>query len=749
MKKQGLTRRSFLGLGATATVGALAATTMSACAPQPTGQEIQEDGAAAPTSQQSAAQRNPQDDSYTAYTTDYSNLFSPLTVGGKTLKNRIVKAGATSRTVSTGAGFSDDVKNYYGYIAEGGTSLIWMDPFVDFTGKAPSGNTPLATDEDAALIKEFTDYVHEQGALIGMQLVGFWNQCSCDGPITAPFENYLATRKMMSIDDIHAFQQDFVNRSVMLQKAGFDGVELNAGCDHTFASFLSRHWNTQRDDEYGAQSFENRARILTELIRGIKEACGSDFLVEVLYNGIEENVEYLGNSDDCMKVAEAIEFAKLFEEAGADMLEIRYAAIGYHGGFFPDTLHLCEPGNTGYGTAIDFSRHFEGMVNGSYDGACALLGLATEIKKAVNIPVGTVGNMDPRLAPDVIDNALGNGDIDYIVVNRALMCDPELPSKLAEGRRDEVAPCNHCITCLQAVLPHPVTVGCRCNATFGRVKDGGIETSARPTPAETPKNVMVVGGGPAGMEAARIAASRGHSVTLYEEDGSLSGRMTFASAVKGPHEKIADFCAYLERQLEVTGVTVEKGTKVDQALVDEVKPDAVIVAVGGNRPELSIKGASDSSLVMSIEDAGVASDIADDVVIIGDNHHAIDMSINLVNQGKRVTILSPRTEEFFDVEHPSWIRYSQKAWLESKGTEIFYESEIVGITEEGVELKTTYGTTKTITAGAIVNCQAMEPNTDLFDAISKSYEAYNVGDSAEFSTIAEAISAGNQAARAV
>lgn len=744
MGKQGISRRSFLGLGATAAVGAVATGAMAGCAPQQAESSIEKEIV-----DKKAAELNPQDDSYTTYTTDYAALFSPIEIGSKTLKNRIVKAGATSRTVSQGAGFSDDVKNFYGHIAEGGTALIWMDPFIDFTGKAPTGNTPLATDEDAALIKEFTDYVHEQGALIGMQLVGFWNQASCDGPITAPFENYLATRKMMTIDEIHAFQQSFIQRAVMLQKAGFDGVELNAGCDHTFSSFLSRHYNTQRDDEYGPQSFENRARILTEIITGIRDACGDDFLIEVLFNGIEENVEYLGDSDDCMKLEEAIEFAKLFEQAGADMLEIRYAAIGYHAAFFPDVMHVCEHGNTGYGTAVNFDRHFEGLVNGQYDGACALLGLAAEIKKAVGIPVGTVGNMDPRLAPDLIDNALANGEIDYIVVNRALMCDPEMPLKLQEGRRDEVAPCNHCITCLQAVLPHPVTVGCRCNATFGRVKDGGIETSAKPTPAETPKNVMVIGGGPAGMEAARIAASRGHNVTLYEEDDSMGGRMTFAAAVKGPHEKIADFTAYLQRQLEVTGVKVETGKMVDAALVDEVKPDAVIVAVGGIRPELKLPDASESMRILSIEEAGASQNLPDEITIIGDNHHAVDMAINLTSQGKKVTVLSPRTEEFYDVEHPSWIRYSMKNWFTSKGGTIYYEPEIVSVQEGALTVKTTYGTERNIACGAIVNCQAMEANTELFDAIATLYEAYNVGDSAVFSTIAEAVSAGNQAGRAV
>ncbi len=751
MKKASLTRRSFFGLSATAAVGSLAAASLGGCAPT-ANTDARENGADgdAPVKEQAGYELNPQDESYTTFTTDYSHLFSPLQVGSHTVKNRIVKSGATSRTVSQGAGFSDDVKNFYGAMAEGGVGLIWMDQFVDFTGKAANGNTPIATDEDAALCKQFTDYVHEQGALIGMQVWGLWSQCSCDGAITAPFENYVAVRKMLSVDEIHAFQADLVHRCQMMQKAGFDGVTINAGCDHTFSTFLSRFWNTQRDDEYGPQSYENRARILTELIGQIRQTCGPDFIIEVLYNGVEDNVEYLGKNDGCMTVEEAKEFARLFEEAGADMLQVRYGAYGYHAAsFFTDVLHAVESGNTGYGTRVDFDRHFEGKVNGQYDGACALLEVAAEIKQAVGIPVGTVGVMDPRLAPDLIDNALADGKIDYAAMTRPLMCDPELPNKLQEGRRDEVAPCNHCLTCLQAVLPHPVTVGCRCNATFGRVKDGGIETSAKPKPAASPRNVMVVGGGPAGMEAARIAAERGHEVTLYEEDGSLSGLMTFASTVKGPHEKIADFCAYLERQQEVKGVSVVTGTKVDADLVTKEAPDVVLVATGGVRPALDIPGAEGSPLVKTIEEAAAGGDLGERVVVVGDNHHAIDLAISLIKQGKAVTILSDRAQEFFDVEHPSWVRYSMKAWMESKGLRVFYEASPLAVEEGGVRIDTNFGTTVTVPCDAVVNYQAMEPNTELFDAIPSGIEKHLIGDAAVFSTIAEAVSSGNQAARAI
>ena len=204
--------------------------------------------------------------------------------------------------------------------------------------------------------------------------------------------------------------------------------------------------------------------------------------------------------------------------------------------------------------------------------------------------------------------------------------------------------------------------------------------------------------------------------------------MTFASTVKGPHEKIADFCAYLERQQEVKGVSVVTGTKVDADLVAKEAPDVVLVATGGVRPALDIPGAEGSPLVKTIEEAAAGGDLGERVVVVGDNHHAIDLAISLIKQGKAVTILSDRAQEFFDVEHPSWVRYSMKAWMESKGLRVFYEASPLAIEEDGVRIDTNFGTTVTVPCDAVVNCQAMEPNTELFDAIPSGIEKHLIGD---------------------
>ena len=164
-------------------------------------------------------------------------------------------------------------------------------------------------------------------------------------------------------------------------------------------------------------------------------------------------------------------------------------------------------------------------------GAGGLIDIAARIKQAVSIPVGTVGAMDPRWAPELIDNAIGDGKIDFILMTRPLIADPDLPNKLAAGRLDEVIPCTHCLTCLQ---PLGATGGdfCRVNPATYRAGSSVMPEGADVEPASKKKKVMVVGGGPGGMEAARVAALRGHEVTLYEKSSELGGLMSLAAMVK-------------------------------------------------------------------------------------------------------------------------------------------------------------------------------------------------------------------------
>ena len=197
--------------------------------------------------------------------------------------------------------------------------------------------------------------------------------------------------------------------------------------------------------------------------------------------------------------------------------------------------------------------------------------------------------MNPAHAPKFFNDAIANGMCDFFIMNRPLTVDTEYVNKLREGRLDEIAPCTRCMHCHFDYNEEGKTYEhCRVNAATQRAWHDEMPEGATPLPGDGDKKVMVIGGGPAGMEAARIAAQRGYDVTLYEKNGMLGGLLTFANVIKGPHENLDDLRKYLIRQQELKGVKVVTGTEVTREMIEQEAPDYVVLAVGGKRPELEL-----------------------------------------------------------------------------------------------------------------------------------------------------------------
>ncbi len=511
-----LSRRSFL-MGAAlagAGVAAAGAGTLTGCAPQQRATNAA-DEKGADLASTGAGPANEQDESYTECTTDYAALFQPLTIGGFTAPNRIAKSAAGSETLF---GNNEEVAEagatYYENMARGGVGMIWVesgDPTPDHSGMEKAIGRP----EDIEYWRPFVERMHQYDCFVGMQITGNYTNFSSSKMDYSDYDMNNASNTPMTTDQVKTYIANWVQGAANLQQMGFDGVELNASCSHTLDSFLSRFWNVDRDDEYDGSSLENRARIVTEMISGIREKCGPDFVVQVLYSPIEENIKSLGDNADCMKMEEGIALAKLFEAAGASSLQVRSTLFGSHAaGFMVDLLHVPVHGHTAFGTVADFDTHMDGMWNGQWDGAASLLRVAAEIKKNVGIPVGVVGCMDPRLAPDVIDGAIADGDIDFVCMTRPLLADPALPNKLKEGRRDEVAPCAHCVTCFTGGKDMTSPVLCRVNATITRAFDEEMPEGTELLPAPEPCEVMVVGAGPAGRGRPHRCPARAHGHPL-------------------------------------------------------------------------------------------------------------------------------------------------------------------------------------------------------------------------------------------
>lgn len=739
---RGITRRGFVGGAAAAAVGTalLSAAGLAGCAPQEKG-DMASTGAEEVTGGELTPELNPQDESYTTFTTDYAPLFEPLTIGSLTLRNRIVKSPAGSDTWKPeGDQLNENYLTYYENFAKGGASLVFVESaiskFISLKAQERTATGWLVEDisKIPTLMAPVVERVHKHDAYIGFQLAA--------GTADIP---------TMTLEDIAWLQDTMVQIAVQLKAAGFDMIELHSSATQLMKNMLTARINT-RTDQYGADTLENRTRFTCEVIQKIKEACGKDMAIQVLMDACEENDEHLGDNDNFITLEESIENAKMFEAAGADSFYLRQSVPGMHiAQFAPDLMHAgyhCN-GVTGFGTQVDFSQHFGGTLDGRYSGCAMLLPAAAAFKKALKGTVSAAGYLDPRTAPDLITNAVANGEIDYIMTTRPLTVDPELPNKLQEGRRDEVAPCTRCMHCHnKGGDPTYDYTGkgvelCRVNAATQRAYTEAMPEGYEPVPAETKKKVMVVGGGPAGMEAARIAAERGHEVTLYEKDSSLGGMLREASAFKGGHERLTDLVDYLTRQQEVKGVTVVTGTEVTADLVNSEKPDAVIVAVGGKR-DSKLQG-NDTVKVISVDEAA-GDEVGETVVICGANAQATDCALFLLAHGKKVQMVHEGLKSDIDKEQSTWVRTFVTPQLYAQGVKVWNSSKVEGLTEEGLTVTNAMGATKTLPCDTVIECYDMLPNKELADALA-GFEVYTVGDCDAPFNIAQAIASGNLAAR--
>ena len=450
---------------------------------------------------------------------EFTKLFEPYPIGGVKLKNRIIKTAAETFLYNEHDGCVNDACRYlYETMARGGAGAVYVEgPAID-PPVSRIAKWGLQIDDDK-YIKGFSELVngihkHDCPAFLQLLHAGPWHQTFVTGvqavsssvPPKAEFEIWGSNMpRPLTIAEVEEIIEKFTNAAVRAEKAGFDGVDLNAGGAHLLSSFLSDFLNS-REDEYGG-SIENRARIVVNIIQSIKKKLGSDYPVGVVINGVE--VGYKGSTDKAVQDGRTL--AKILEDAGADSLQIRRYQYGYIGSLWPEQALYPEP--------------FEPLpkeLDWSQKGAGAFVPLAAGIKHNVSIPVITVGRLDPELG----ERILQEGKADFIGMCRRLFADPELPNKLKAGKPEDIAPCTACLYCLERVRMHQ-PIRCRINASLGRSRDFELKQ------AEKKKKILIIGGGPAGMEAARVSALRGHDVVIYAKEPRLGGLLPIAALVKG------------------------------------------------------------------------------------------------------------------------------------------------------------------------------------------------------------------------
>lgn len=746
-KQKGISRRGFLKGAAVVAGGTIA----SGCSPQvatpvPGGATAAPVGTGgAPTGATAgeliaAAYLNPQDYNYRQNTTKFATLFSPLKIGPLTLSHRMVKSAAGSATYL--AGLTDELFQYYVNFAKGGVELIWVEMVGALEPPKDGTPAPAATIEwGKKLVAECAKY----GAKLGYQHYGGSSKPMAD----------------MTAQDIAKSQAEFVGCAQLQQQMGFVAIEINAAGFNLGEQFLSRFSNVRKDN-YGPDTLENRARFVTECIQQIKQACGKDYVVQVLIDCIEENDNLTNNptlatADNAITapfnkvttIEEGIGLSKLFEAAGADSMHLRLGPLGNHPCQFGSDLYFILngiEGATGFGTQFDFSRHWQGQLIGNHSGAGMLIDIVGRYKKALKIPCGTVTYMDPAHAPDYFEKALADGKVDFYLMNRPLTVDTEYVKKLKAGKIAEIAPCTRCLHCHIGGNPQNRQMGyCRVNALTQRVlTDKGPKTYELQKAAVS-KKVMVIGGGPAGMEAARVAAARGHKVTLYEKEAALGGKLTFASLVKGPHENLDDLKAYLAKQLELNGVTVVLKKEVDAALINSQAPDAVILATGALPGSVGASGGK-VPVIDFLNFMGKGT--GQNVVVFGSNAQAFDCALWLTVHKKKVTIVTPNRIEDLDAQQSQHAHRFMTTALYSLGVKVFAGSTIKEIGDGKVTIASNVGVEYVIPADSIVNAADLLPNKSLLDGVTAK-EKYAIGDCDKPFNIALAIRAGNDIGRAL
>ncbi|MCR5090380.1 MAG: FAD-dependent oxidoreductase [Oscillospiraceae bacterium] len=673
-----------------------------------------------------------------------TEFFKSWNFGPLEIKGRLVKSAAGSNYLP---GVSvEEVVDEYSTFTKNSIGLVWVEDFVNLYSKYPALYKVLTRENCEEYLNGITEAVHAAGGYVGYQLSQMGAQYSGFNP--AEHEQFAgAEAQDLNQDEISAVIEEFADSALYLKEHGFDAVEINAAGNNICQAFLSRNRN-KRTDEYGPDSPENRARFVVEMITKIHEKCGKDFPIQVLINGIEEMDKNIGQNFQMTTVEENKAICKILEDAGAASLHVRIGPCGQHVAEFAADMYFTGygiDGTTGYGTQFDFSRHFQGKLRANHGGYGLMLDVAKEIKSAVSIPVGTVCCLDPARFPDYFEQALEDGCCDFMLLTRPLQADPEYAQKLKENRRDEIRPCTRCMHChFDYDEQGNFYEHCRVNAAHMRAHKEAMPEGRIPLKAETPKKVMVIGGGPGGMEAARIAAECGHDVTLYEKNSYLGGLLIFANAIKGPHENLDNLRKYLIRQQEVQGVKVVMSTEVTTNLIKSEAPDIVILAAGGKRDSLGL-ASSNGTNVVPMDDL-MRAQIGENVVIVGGNAQAVDTAMYLLAQGKKVQIVTPESASMLGKGHSAWVKTFEMPAIYAKGLRVWENAAVKEVGDGNVVIDGGYGVDQTVVCDTVIEAMDMLPNTSLIDGLSD-VETYAVGDCSHPFNIAEAINKANLIAR--
>lgn len=555
--------------------------------------------------------------------TSFKRLFELGNIGGIEVKNRIIMAPMQVNLAGYTEGeINERIIKYYMRRAKGGVGLIVIGASaVDWIrGKSPINQKNISVDRHIPGWNSLAEEIQAYGTKTFVQIHHPGRQTlprnldknqNPDEPDVTPVsasevcEKFLGVQpRALETDEVKEVIGMFGDAAARVKEAGFDGVMIHGAHGYLVEQFMSPYTN-KRDDEYG-NSFENRLRFPLEVIEDIKKKCGADFPLAYRMS-VEEYVP------EGLHLKDSEEICPRLEEAGVDWIDVT-------AGIYQNMPTIFVP----HGWKEAWRSHH-----------------AEAIKKVVDIPVSCVGNIRK---PETAEEILRKGQADFIAIGRPLLADPDWPNKARQGKTENIRLCISCNYCIGDRNFKNKPVACAINPVCGRE----IRYSDKLEKSKHPKNVLVVGGGPAGMEAAWRASERGHNVTLYDDGVELGGKLLLSEKPPGK-DFITWFKEWGKRQIAQSNVEVNLGVKVDMKMIRRKNPDFVILATGAIPLRPNWLGGERG--IMAEEILSGNYDLRDEeVVIIGGGLVGCETALYLVEKGNKVVIIEMLEDYALDVE---------------------------------------------------------------------------------------------------
>ena len=643
----------------------------------------------------------------------YPNLFSPIKIGETTVKNRVFMPPISTNLADNGY-VTDALVRHYAARAKGGVGLIVTEvTTVEPTYVYLPGDMSIADDSFIPGWQKLTAAVHEYGTKILPQL---FHPAYMAFPIpgtprliapsfVGPYYAKEAPRPV-TVEELHTIIRQFGEAALRVKKAGADGVEIHAAHAHgLLGGFLSPLYN-KRTDEYGGD-INGRLRLTLEVVAEVRKMCGPEFIIDVRISGDEY-------SDGGLNLNDAIYVSKQLEKTGVDMLHVSGGTTIKRGSSIP------APGTK----------------MGSHSA------LSAEIKKHVSIPVATVGRItEPWLAEELI----ANDKADICMIGRANLCEPEFCNKAQAGHTDEIRPCIGCLRCLNGIM-FGNRIACTVNPSFEPENEETLTT------AETKKNVLVIGGGPAGMEAAFVAAKRGHHVILADKQDALGGTVRIA-AVPIAKQDLTQLIKYQAHKLEQVGVEVLLNTEVTLDMIKTDYADYEIILCGGAAPIVP-------GFMTEFKDYMTADDVlygrkfpGHKIVVIGGGSvgcETADYLAPVLNdrfpKNREIILIEMAHEIMANESGPGRSLLVQR--MMEKGIQIICDAKVEEVSNDTISYSKDGSTHQITDADTLVLAMGYRSNATLQEQLTETGISYSVlGDCKQLGNIKDAISQGYELAR--